>query len=73
MEDRSAIHDRRTRDICGALGCETLSEASFALERYREREELGSASTIPPTISPGQMLAGSAGGSPSGVDRHRRS
>ncbi|SOC39541.1 AAA domain-containing protein [Rhizobium subbaraonis] len=40
LEERSAFHDQRSRDICVALGCETLSEASFALERYREREDL---------------------------------
>ncbi|NVP54538.1 ATP-binding protein [Mycoplana rhizolycopersici] len=60
VEDRSAIHDQRTRDICGALGCETLSEASFALERYREREELRQRVDDTAHDLARQMLAGSA-------------
>lgn len=40
LADRRAVFDRQVREICGALGCQTLAEASFALEKRREREEM---------------------------------
>lgn len=40
LDGRLAVHSRRARDICEALGCETLAQASFALQRYRERDDL---------------------------------
>ncbi|PTM98875.1 ATP-binding protein [Mycoplana dimorpha] len=40
LDSRLVVHARRSRDICEALGCETLAQASFALQRYRERDDL---------------------------------
>lgn len=40
LDHRLAIQEQRTREICTALNCETLAEASYALDQYRKREEL---------------------------------
>lgn len=37
---RLAIHGQRAKEICTALNCETLTEASYALDQYRKREDL---------------------------------